>query len=124
MLLDDLKECETRVWQALTRGDAAADAAHLDPTFLGVYPSGFAGKADHVGQLAEGPTVARFQLSHLRWMSLGDDHALISYRAVFRRTGASADEAMYVSSIWRRTEAGWVNVFSQDTRAEAGPPAI
>jgi hypothetical protein len=116
-LCQELSVHETRVWQALVDGDAAADAAALAHGFLGVYPSGFATSDDHVGQLAAGPTVDRFALSQMRVMTLGPDHAVLSYFAQFRRVAAMKDEAMYVSSIWQRAGDGWINVFSQDTPA-------
>ena len=116
-LLEELSRCERRVWQVLVDGDGITDAAALDDGFLGVYPSGFADKAAHVGQLAEGPTVADFDLSDWRVMRLGEGYALLSYAACFTRVGAAAPERMLVSSIWRRDGAGWVNVFSQDTPA-------
>ena len=105
------------MWQALVDGDAKADAAALHSSFLGVYTDGFATKSDHVQQLDAGPTIETFELSDCRVMPLGADHAVLSYKAVFRRCGRDADEAMYVSSIWQRDTAGWINVFSQDTPA-------
>ena len=116
-LLSELLSAETVVWQALVDGDAAADAAALSGDFLGVYPDGCAGKADHVGQLANGPTVEIFALSEATARAIGPDHGLLSYHARFRRAGRNADEAMYVSSLWRRENDGWVNLFSQDTPA-------
>jgi len=118
-LLAELVACETRVWQALVAGDAGADRAALAPGFLGVYPDGFSGREAHVAQLLRGPTVARFTLSEAQAMPLGEAHGLLAYRADYRRTGRMVDEAMYVSSVWRRAGAGWVNVFSQDTPATA-----
>ena len=114
-LLAALLEVETAVWEALKRGDAGADAAALSDDFLGVYPDGFAGKADHTGQLEGGPTVLSYRLSDMHTRAFGDDHALLAYRADYRRAAAAEEEAMFVSSIWRRTETGWINVFSQDT---------
>ncbi|WP_370253127.1 DUF4440 domain-containing protein [Nioella sp.] len=116
-LLDELLACETRVWEALVAGDRAADEAALSADFLGVYPDGFAGKAEHCGQLAAGPTVARFRLRQARVMALGSDYVLLSYHAAYVRAGQEAEEEMFVSSIWRRAGTGWVNVFSQDTPA-------
>jgi hypothetical protein len=117
-LLSAVMAAETRVWQALVTGDAGADEAALAETFLGVYPSGFAGRADHVGQLANGPTVARFELSDARVKPLGDAHALLSYCADFQRVGRPSSERMYVSSIWQRQVGDWINIFSQDTPAD------
>ena len=116
-LLPNLTTCETAVWEALVRGDKTADAAALHDGFLGVYSDGFAAKSDHVCQLDDGPTVQSFALSGCRVLPLGKDHAVLSYKAEFVRTGRDQAEAMYVSSIWQRTEKGWVNVFSQDTPA-------
>ncbi|WP_420011442.1 DUF4440 domain-containing protein [Tateyamaria sp.] len=116
-LLAELCACESAVWDALVRGDTQADAAALDDSFLGVYADGFAGKAEHVGQLAYGPTVASFSLTDMRARPLGDGHALLSYLAEFQRVSSTQPEKMYVSSIWKRTGAGWINVFSQDTAA-------
>ncbi|MEW9918284.1 DUF4440 domain-containing protein [Marimonas sp. MJW-29] len=116
-LLAALITQERRVWQALVDGDATADAALLSADFLGVYADGFAGRADHTGQLASGPTILHFDLFEPRARPLGRDHALLSYRAAFRRPGRST-EKMYVSSIWERRDGTWINIFSQDTPAD------
>ena len=116
-LLDEILRCETAVWRALQAGDKEADAAALDQRFVGVYPDGFAGKEEHVGQLADGPTIRTFELSDCRLQQLGQDHAVISYKANFTRTSRKKPESMYVSSIWKRTKSGWINIFSQDTPA-------
>lgn len=125
-LLAELQACETRVWESLVRGDKRADAEALHPNFLGVYPDGFAAKTDHVQQLENGPTIKNFELSDCRVLSLGHDHAVFSYRANFLKATKTVVEAMYVSSIWQRTDGGWINVFSQDTPAIEGcekPPS-
>ncbi|MCV6585143.1 MAG: nuclear transport factor 2 family protein [Marinibacterium sp.] len=116
-LLSSLTRHETAVWRALQDGDSAADARLLAADFLGVYSDGFADRSDHIAQLAQGPSIAAFSLHDLQARPLGADHALLSYRARFRRIGRSADEEMYVSSVWERAGAGWVNLFSQDTPA-------
>lgn len=118
-LLEELTECETRVWDALVSGNAGADAAALSEDFLGVYPDGFSDKATHVGQLASGPTVARFQLDQLQVIPLGSSHALLAYRARYQKVGKVMEEHMYVSSVWQRDGVGWINIFSQDTPADA-----
>lgn len=107
--------CERAVWKALVAGDMQADAAALADDFLGVYSSGFSGKEGHVGQLADGPVIANYRLSEVQLRSLGEDYALISYRADFLRCQGSGDETMYVSSLWRWQDGGWINIFSQDT---------
>lgn len=113
---------ETRVWQALVDGDAAADRALLADDFLGVYSTGFAIRDDHTGQLADGPTVVRFDIRDARLMPLGPGRALLAYRAGFTRLGATAPEAMYVSSIWEQRDGTWLNTFSQDSNATDPAP--
>jgi hypothetical protein len=115
----DLLTAERAVWRALAAGDAAGDEALLDDAFLGVYPTGFAGKAGHSGQLASGPTVTAFDLTDARVLDLGHDLARLAYRADFTRTGRDGVETMYMSSLWRREGRGWRNLFSQDTPADA-----
>lgn len=113
---------ETRVWQALVEGDAGADRDLLAPDFLGVYSTGFAGRADHVGQLSGGPTVVRFLLSEARLIELGPARVLLAYRADYLRVGAASGEAMYVSSIWEERDGRWLNTFSQDSSTDAPAP--
>lgn len=108
---------ETGVWQALVAGDAGADGALLTRGFLGVYPSGFANRADHTGQLADGPVMRSYTLDGARLLVIGVDHALLSYRARYVRAGSDTPEVMFISSLWERHGTGWLNSFSQDTPA-------
>ena len=120
--LAEILDVERAVWSALVAGDADADADLLADDFLGVYSTGLAGKSEHVGQLAGGPTVADYDLSDAAAVVLSDDLALLSYRARWspRRGGRTeAVETMYVTSIWRRADGRWRNIFSQDTSAQA-----
>ena len=114
---DTIVACERKVWDALVAGDATADGQALADTFWGVYPDGFAGKADHVGQLAHGPTVTSYDLTQHRVMVLADDTVLLSYHASFQRVRTPQPDAMFVSSIWQNRTGTWLNVFSQDTPA-------
>lgn len=112
---------ERAVWEALLKGDAAADAALLEDGFLGVYSTGFGDRAEHAAQLANGPTVVRYRLSETRLLELAPGVVLFAYRADYLRVGGGAEEAMYVSSVWRQGAEGWRNIFSQDT--SVGGPA-
>ncbi len=114
-LLTQILTLEEHVWEALWRGDAKADAALLHPEFLGVYPSGFAGRQAHAAQLMNGPSIEAFRLSDARILPVGPEHVMLSYRADYRRAGQAVDEAMYVSSLWQRDGESWRNLFSQDT---------
>lgn len=116
----EIVKLERRVWDALVRGDRAADEALLDGDFLGVYPTGFATRGEHAAQLRHGPAIAEFRIEQERLLVLRPDLVLLSYLAIFRRTQsapATAPERAYVSSIWRAGPTGWRNVFSQDTNA-------
>ena len=86
--LKDILELETQVWVALVEGNASADRALLSADFLGVYPTGFANRGDHVGQFADAPTMAEFDLSDARLRILTPDIVLLSYRADYLRPGA------------------------------------
>ncbi len=116
-LCDALLVEETRVWEALVRGDANADHAALDAQFIGVYPDGVFGRDAHADQLKDGPSVACFQLRDVRAMALGPEYGLLTYHATYQRAGRTEPEQMYVSSVWRKNGQGWINVFSQDTPA-------
>jgi hypothetical protein len=121
--LDELLALETNIWNALRSGDAQADMSHLADDFLGVYPSGFADRSDHVEQLADGPTVSSFEILDPRVIVISDDHALLVYQADFRRPGSDdTPESMFVSSLWSRRNGQWTNAFSQDT--PVGVPVV
>lgn len=118
MDVDDLLALETRVWQALVDGDAVADAGLLSADFVGVYPTGFGDRAEHVDQLAGGPTVRTFDLSDARLVAVSGAAIMLLYRASYVRVGDGAPrESMYVSSLWCERDGAWRNVFSQDTPA-------
>lgn len=115
LILAEVLAAETAVSRALVRGDAAADAALLAHDFLGVYPSGFAGRDDHAAQLRDGPTIAQFTLEEAQILLPAPGVALLSYKARFTRPGAAHGEEMFVSSLWRHANGAWINLFSQDT---------
>lgn len=121
-LLATLLELEHGVWRALVTGDADADRQALSDDFVGVYPTGLAGRADHAAQLAAGPTVAEYELTDARVVPVSDDAALLVYLATYRRPDRNDHERMYVSSLWCRRGERWVNTFSQDT--PVGPPVV
>ncbi|WP_171234461.1 nuclear transport factor 2 family protein [Ruegeria sp. HKCCA6837] len=113
--LNDILDLEKQVWTALVEGNASADRALLSADFLGVYPTGFANRDDHVGQFADAPTMAEFDLSDAQLRVLTPDIVLLSYRADYQRPGATEGDAMLISSLWERRNDVWVNSFSQDT---------
>ncbi|MBL0121828.1 MAG: nuclear transport factor 2 family protein [Betaproteobacteria bacterium] len=113
---------ESSVWKALVCGDPTADASLLAENFLGVYSTGFAGRDEHVGQLAVGPIARAYSLSNARVIHLCPDTVVLSYLATWSRHGSGSDagqERTYISSIWQHQNGVWRNVFSQDTKADA-----
>ena len=115
--LTSLLALERRVWEALRTGDVDADLDLLAPGFLGVYPSGYGDRSDHVARLADGPTVASYDIADTRLITIAAGYVLLAYRASYRRSGSDVTETMYVSSLWSQLGGRWVNVFSQDTPA-------
>ena len=107
-------DLERRVWQALVDGDREADVASLSEDFLGVYPSGLAGRDDHADQVLNGPTVVSYSISDEQIRVVTDEHVLLTYRAVFERP-ESGSSSWWVSSLWSLRNGKWTNVFSQDT---------
>lgn len=105
---------ERQVWEALQRGDAAADARLLADKFLGVYDSGFESKAQHVARAAKGPSVSSFELEAPRLMLVSPILALLAYKARWTDRERKS-RATYISSLWERAGEGWQNIFSQDT---------
>ena len=118
--ISEIQALEHAVWDALVNGDAKTDANLLADDFLGVYPSGFSDRAGHVSQLSDGPSIAQYSLSDIRLIIPGDGLALLCYRAHFTRSGKVGQprETMFVSSLWRKSDTGWRNIFSQDTPSE------
>lgn len=107
---------EAEIWEALCCGDARKDAELLSGEFLGVYETGYGDRSEHVAQLAVGATVAQYAIEQPRLLPLADGVVLLAYLAKYSRVASpEQDEAMWVSSIWRREGDGWRNVFSQDT---------
>lgn len=111
-------ELESKVWEALVAGDMQIDASLLADDFLGVYSSGMAGKEEHAAQLEGGPTVADYSLSDARLLMLAEDTVLLTYLARWTRRATGKQDAMYITSIWKKSGEVWLNIFSQDTKAE------
>lgn len=113
--LDRMLSLEHGVWQALMRGDPAADLAALAEDFVGVYPSGLSDRAGHVDQLRDGPSIQFYEITAPRIVHLGAQRALLIYHARYQRTGRSTRDAMFVTSLWEWQNGAWQNRFSQDT---------
>ena len=113
-------DLESGVWDALASGDAGADHALLSADFVGVYPTGFASRAEHADELSEGPTVASYSITDARLIDVAADAVLLCYRAEYLRPGSHEEETMFISSLWCRRDGRWLNTFSQDSPAAPG----
>lgn len=116
----DILALECAVWEAMLTGDPQADGRMLSSDFLGVYPSGYSNRAEHMAALDGGPVITGYRLDQERLLPAGPGHVLLVYRAHFNEPGQDREKAMYVTSLWRREEAGWINSFSMDTPLGAG----
>ena len=94
----ELLAAETAVWESLRAGDQAVDRRLLSPDFLGVYPTGFVTRDDHVAELDDA-TVAAETMLETRTMVTGEDSALIAYRVRFRVTEGAEPITWMVSSL-------------------------
>jgi hypothetical protein len=117
---------ESRVWDALARGDADADQELLASDFIGVYATGFADRSNHAAQLADGPTVGSYSINDARLLRLSASAVVLCYRAEYQRLRGGVlgrNETMYISSLWTERDGRWWNLFSQDTPASSVPHA-
>lgn len=112
-------DLESRVWDALARGDADADRELLSSDFVGVYPTGFADRADHADEVSDGPSVASYAIKDARLIEVSAEAMMLCYRADYQRPRRAEREAMYVSSLWVQRDGRWWNTFSQDTPADS-----
>ena len=117
---EEILKLEMQIWEALRTGDSNLDGEMLSDDFLGVYPTGFAGKTEHVSQLRYGPTVLSYELISPRIVGLDESRVLLTYRAIwicFKDGVPGPREVMFVSSVWEYRANRWLNTFSQDTPA-------
>lgn len=108
-------DLESKVWAALVDGDADADRELLSADFVGVYPSGFATRAEHVGELADGPSMTSYSITQARSIDVSPTAVLLCYRADYVAAGSTEHEAMFISSLWVERDGRWWNTFSQDS---------
>ena len=114
--MGELIAAETSVWEALRTGDQARDEALLAEDFLGVYPTGFVTRDDHVAELENGPTVYDYEFIETIALPITSGEAMLSYRVRFRPKEDAQPLEWMVSSIWSRQPDGSLrNTFSQDT---------
>lgn len=77
-----------------------------------MYPTGFANRADHAVQLADGPTIASYSITEAKLIEVSTDAAMLRDRAIYQRPHRSVGESMFISSLWLRKDGRWRNAFS------------
>jgi hypothetical protein len=112
-------DLESRVWDALVSGDADAEYELLSADFLGVYPAGFATRAEHADELSDGPITRSYSIEDARLIEVAEDAVLLCYRADHQPVGSAEPESMFISSLWVERDGRWWNTFSQDSPASS-----
>jgi len=119
-------DLESGVWEAMVSGDLDAERELLSADFLGVYPSGFATRAEHLAELADGPVTVSYTIVDARLIEVSADSVMLCSRADHQPVGRDEPESMYISSLWVERDGRWWNTFSQDSPtipvAAAGQP--
>jgi hypothetical protein len=110
-------DLESGVWDAQVSGDADAERELLSADFVGVYPSGFATRAEHAEQLSDGPITTSYSITDARLIEVSADSVMLCYRADYQPSSSAAAESMYISSLWVERDGRWWNTFSQDSPA-------
>ena len=98
------------MWRPEFRGNREWMDRHLSPDFVEFGQSGRRYSRDEILDLDVDGFVAVLPLRDLAMRSLGPDHVLVTYQS--EMDGIRANR----SSIWRRTDAGWLMEFHQGTR--------
>ncbi|MDP7549757.1 MAG: DUF4440 domain-containing protein [Acidimicrobiales bacterium] len=107
--LEELQSLEEGMWRSETRGDRGWTDAHLAPGF---FEFGLSGRRYDRGEVLDtevGGIDAVLPLSDFRCTNLGDSHVLVTYQV--ECYGGRANR----SSIWHRTDTGWLMDFHQGT---------
>lgn len=116
-LHDELRGLEEAAWRALsTSGEAAAEyyEHRLAHEVVVLLPDGMViCDRRRVIDSMRGEPWSEFSLSHLRVLPIGDDGAVLTYRADARR-GDQEFEAL-LTSIYRREEGEWKLAAHQQT---------
>ncbi|CAN5824249.1 hypothetical protein BH24ACT5_BH24ACT5_12520 [soil metagenome] len=104
-----LEQLEEAMWRPETRGDQRWMEAHLSASFNEFGQSGRRYTRAEILDADVGDFSAVLPLRDLTMRPLGEHHVLITYQS--EMDGIRANR----SSIWKRTESGWLMEFHQGT---------
>jgi hypothetical protein len=113
-LLDELLDWERRYWAAA--GDPEFYDAHLAESALMVFPApyGIFDRAATIEAVGNSAGWRSYELDEAVAVELGDDGAVLAYRARAVRADGSAYDA-YVASVYVRREGEWKLALHQQT---------
>jgi uncharacterized protein (TIGR02246 family) len=115
---ETLTELEERMWRANREGDGAFYAGLVRDDALVVSRYGVMGKDQIVaGIQANRNPYVKTELSEFRVVELGEDSALITYRAqvVALVNGSETELSVYATSVYVREGDSWRNAFHQQS---------
>jgi hypothetical protein len=117
-LRDTLVDLEKQSWVAWKGHDAAFFSSFLSDDHVEVGPRGILGKADIVaGVGSPACKVESYAVDHFAFTRVAEDTALLAYRAEQKTTcgGFAVPSPAWVSSLYVKRGARWVNVLYQQT---------
>jgi len=117
-LRDTLVGLEKQSWVAWKGHDAGFFAGFLSDDHVEVGPRGILGKADIVaGVGSPACKVESYAVDNFKFTRVAEDTALLAYRAEQKTTcgGFSVPSPAWVSSLYVKRGARWVNVLFQQT---------
>lgn len=111
-MTETLVELERGFWSAAGDGDYYVE--HMAPYGLCVLPMGMMNKDATVSAIAQADPWAKFELSDVTIVDLGDDEAAVCYRADASR-GDNDGYSALVSTVYTRLYGEWKLTLHQQT---------
>jgi hypothetical protein len=107
--------CEEEAWRALSEGSGADFyRANLTDDALMVFPSGVLSRVEAIAGIEAAPPWSTFRIEQPRVQRLGDDRALLTYRATAQRAGQKPYRAL-MTTLFVRQDGTWKTEFHQQT---------
>ena len=106
---------EEQAWQALSQGTGADFyQQNLAPDAVMVFPFGVMTREQTIASLQTAVPWSRYQLEEPHVLPLGEDSAILSYRATAQRTGEPPYVA-YMTTVFVKHDGSWQTAFHQQT---------
>ena len=106
---------EEHAWQALSQGTGADFyQQNLVPDAVMVFPFGVMTREQTIASLETAAPWSRYQIEEPHVLSLGEDSALLAYRATAERAGEPPYIA-YMTTVFVKQDGSWKTAFHQQT---------